>query len=222
MRSTPALVLDFGGPVLLTPFELVADRPGTPAYVLLHGRGPLATEDRPDEVWEELQAGRITERAYWAARAAQWHESGGHEPDIRTMIAHLYEPPRPELVRDQARRLVQDARTAGVPVGILTNDLRAFHSEDWIERIEIVGDVDVVVDGSVEGHLKPAPRLYELLAERLGVAYADMVFLDDQRTNIRGAEALGIPSVWFDVADPDASYTEVRKLLGLTLEDRLG
>jgi putative hydrolase of the HAD superfamily len=216
--STPALVLDFGGPVLLTPFELVVDQPGTPAYALLHQRGPLATLEQPDPAWAELQTGRITERAYWAARAEQWHESGGHEPDIRAMIAHLYEPPRPELVREQARTLVRDARTAGLPVGILTNDLRAFHTEEWIEKIDIVSDVDVVVDGSVEGHLKPAPRLYQLLAERLGVSYADMVFLDDQRSNIRGAEALGIPSVWFDVADPDTSYAEVRKLLGLPPE----
>ena len=211
----PALVLDFGGPVLLTPFELVAGEPGTPAYSLLHQRGPLATAEQPDPVWEDLQAGRITERAYWDARAEQWHESGGEKPDIRAMIAHLYEPPRPELVREQARALVRDARTAGLRVGILTNDLRAFHTEEWIERIEIVGDMDVVVDGSVEGHLKPDPRLYELLAERLGVSYTEMVFLDDQRTNIRGAEALGIASVWFDVTDPDTSYSEVRKLLGL-------
>lgn len=213
--TSPALVLDFGGPVLLTPFELVADEPGTPAYGLLHERGPLATAEHPDPVWEDLQAGRITERAYWSARAEQWHASGGHEPDIRSMIAHLYEPPRPELVRDQARTLVRDAHEAGLRVGILTNDLRAFHSDEWIERIEIVGDVDVVVDGSVEGHLKPDPRLYELLSERLEVPYADMVFLDDQAANIRGAEALGIPSVWFDVADPDHSFAEVRKLLGL-------
>ncbi len=214
--TQPALVLDFGGPVLLTPFELVAGEPGTPAYELLHQRGPLAPREHPDPVWEDLQAGRITERAYWAARAEQWHQSGGHEPDIRSMIAHLYEPPRPALVRDQARALVRDAHDAGHRVGILTNDLRAFHSEHWIERIEIVGDVDVVVDGSVEGHLKPAPRLYELLSERLGVSYADMVFLDDQASNIRGAESLGISSVWFDVADPDTSFAEVRKLLGLS------
>ena len=56
----------------------------------------------------------------------------------------------------------------------------------------------------------------------LDVAFADMVFLDDQRTNIRGAEALGIPSVWFDVTDPDTSYAEVRKLLGLAPEASRG
>jgi len=217
--TNQALVLDFGGPVLLTPFELVADRHGTPAYGLLHERGPLATDEHPDPVWQDLQAGRITERDYWAQRAVEWDALGGHGSDIRAMIAHLYEPVRPELVREHARRLVRDARAAGVPIGILTNDLRAFHTDEWIEEIEIVGEVDVVVDGSVEGHLKPAPRLYELLAERLEVGFADMVFLDDQSSNIRGAEALGIPSVWFDVADPDASYAEVRKLLGLEVEN---
>ena len=220
--TRPALVLDFGGPVLLTPFELVADQPGTPAYALLHGRGPLAPPERPDPAWQDLQAGRITERAYWAEQAGRWHAAGGHGPDVRAMIAHLYDPPRPALVREQARALVRDARAAGLPVGILTNDLRAFHAQDWIDRIEIVGEVDVVVDGSVEGHLKPAPRLYELLAERLGADFADMVFLDDQASNILGAEALGIPSVWFDVVDPDTSYAEVRKLLGLRVEDQRG
>lgn len=216
--STQALVLDFGGPVLLTPFELVVDEPGTPAYGLLNERGPLATAEHPDPMWQELQAGRITEREYWAQRAVEWDALGGHGADIRAMIAYLYEPPRPALVRELARRLVADARAAGIPIGILTNDLRAFHSEEWIENIEIVGEVDVVVDGSIEGHLKPAPRLYELLSERLGVTFEDMVFLDDQSSNIRGAEALGIVSVWFDVADPHSSYAEVRKLLGLEVD----
>ena len=61
-----------------------------------------------------------------------------------------------------------------------------------------------------------------LLSERLDVSFADMVFLDDQATNIRGAEALGIPSVLFDVTDPETSYAEVRKLLQLPEEDHDG
>lgn len=216
--TTQALVLDFGGPVLLTPFELVRGEPDTPAYSLLHGRGPLATDEHPDPAWQDLQAGRITERAYWAERALEWHESGGQEPDIRSMIAHLYEPARPELVRESAWALVRDAQASGIPVGILTNDLGEFHRDEWIEEIGIVGEVDVVVDGSVEGFLKPDPRLYALTSERLEVAYADMVFLDDQATNIRGAEALGIPSVWFDVSEPEGAFMRVRKLVGLDPE----
>lgn len=220
--GAPALVLDFGGPVLLTPFELVGDRPGTPAHDLLFERGPLATGAHPDPDWTDLQQGRITERAYWARRAREWHDAGGAGPDITEMIAHLYEPARPELVREQARALVRDARAGGHPVAILTNDLGAFHSPEWVDRIEIVGDVDVLVDGSVEGYLKPDRRLYDILAGRLGVDFVDMVFLDDQMTNIRGAEALGIPSVWFDPAESAAGFAAVRKLLGLPEGERHG
>ena len=73
----------------------------------------------------------------------------------------------------------------------------------------------VMVDGSVEGFLKPDPRLYELMAERLGVGFADMVFVDDQPTNVRGAEALGIPTVPFDPQHPDTAYAQLRRLLAL-------
>lgn len=213
-----ALVLDFGGPVLLTIFELVARAPGTVVHDLLHERGPLAPAERPDPVWADLQAGRITERGYWEARSAEWHALGGTGPDIRALVAHLFEPPRPELIRPQARALIRDAKAAGVPVAILTNDMQAFHTAEWIEQMDVLREVDLIVDGSIEGYLKPHPRLYELLSERMGVAYADMVFLDDQAANIRGAEALGIPSVWFDVTDPDGSYAHVRKLLRLAPE----
>jgi putative hydrolase of the HAD superfamily len=208
------LVLDFGGPVLVTPFELAeALGPESPAHRLLHGRGPLAPDDQPDDDWTELQEGRITEREYWDHRAAEWAELGGQRESVREMIAHLYDPPRPGMVRSGARELIHEAKEAGHPVGVLTNDLRAFHSEEWIEQMHVLDEIDVLVDGSIEGYLKPHPRLYELMSERLGVGFADMVFVDDQMTNVRGADALGITTVVFDPRDPAFAYAEARRRL---------
>jgi putative hydrolase of the HAD superfamily len=131
------------------------------------------------------------------------------------MMAHLYEPVRPSLVRPIARATIHDAREAGIPVGVLTNDLSAFHADEWIEQMDVLREIDVIVDGSVEGYLKPHPRLYELMAERLEVAFADMVFVDDQMTNVRGAEALGIATVHLDPRDPESAYAQARKMLDL-------
>jgi len=117
------------------------------------------------------------------------------------------------VVRAGALALIHEARQAGHPIGVLTNDLKAFHSEEWIEQMHVLDDVDVLVDGSVEGHLKPHPRLYELMAERLGVGFDEMVFVDDQMSNVRGAETLGIRTVVFAPADPESAYDEVRKIL---------
>jgi putative hydrolase of the HAD superfamily len=72
-----------------------------------------------------------------------------------------------ELFRNEARALMREARSTGHPVGILTNDLRAFHSDEWVDGLRLGELVDVVVDGSAEGILKPHPRIYELTAQRL-------------------------------------------------------
>ena len=97
----------------------------------------MAPEGQPDADWAELQAGRITERDYWDQRAAEWATLGGHDESVRAMIAHLYDPPRPAMVRAGAHALIRDAKLAGHRIGVLTNDLKAFHSDEWIEQMHV-------------------------------------------------------------------------------------
>lgn len=217
MPELPALVLDFGGPVLRTPFELAVDEPPGVVRELFFEQGPLATEERPDPMWADLRAGRLSEREYWNRKARTWHDAVGiSEPTVPAMFDTLYSPPGPHLVRPQAEALLTEAIDQGRRTAILTNDMGAFHTQEWIDGMEIIQRVDLMVDGSVEGVLKPDPRLYEALAHRLGVDFADMVFIDDQQHNIAGAEALGIPSVWFDITAPDDAFAQARHLMALS------
>ena len=119
------------------------------------------------------------------------------------------------LVRDGARALMADARAAGLPVGILTNDLGAFHSQSWVDGLEVLRLADALVDGSHLGMLKPDPRIYLLMTGRLEVEPSDVVFLDDQPVNLAGATAVGMTAVPVDVTAPDAAFTQARMLLGL-------
>jgi putative hydrolase of the HAD superfamily len=215
LSRTPALVFDFGGPVLLTPFELVAiSQPGSVAYDLLGDVGPLAPPGQPDSEWVAMQAGEFSEREYWDRRATEWGERAGQPGTIQALIAHLYDPPREELIRPGAWSLMRDAKAAGRAIGVLTNDLRTFHSDEWVAQMHILDLVEVIVDASVEGTHKPDRRLYDLTAERLGVAFVDMVFVDDQLPNVVAARELGIPTVHFDVNNPAASFAEARRLMG--------
>ena len=54
---------------------------------------------------------------------------------------------------------------------------------------------DLVVESSVEGIRKPNPRIYELACERLGVAPARAVFLDDLGINLKPARELGMQTI---------------------------
>jgi len=213
-----AVIFDFGGPVLLTPFELrhVGERdlglaPGTFAWT-----GPFDPLADPD--WQVFQSGGMNEREYWALRAQEFSTLTGEPATMPALCSHLYSGDEVELVRPGARSLIDDARSAGIPVGVLTNDLTSFHDESWLARMSIIGDFDVLVDGRTEGVYKPDLRAYELIIDRMGVEPAATIFIDDQPVNLEGAEAAGLVPVRLDPTDPAPGFRLARELLGLPLE----
>jgi len=211
-----ALVLDFGGPVLKTPFELrdIGERraglaPGTLAWT-----GPFDPD--ADSDWRDMQAGLFTEREYWQRRANDFAELTGVEPTFQAMLAYLFEIDEDDMLRRGARALVADAKAAGYKVSVLTNDMKTFHGQAWVDRMTILNELDALVDGSVEHMLKPDPAIYKLMIDRLGVPASECLFVDDQPANIAGAEAVGMQTLWFDVLNPRDSYEQVRATLGLS------
>ena len=210
-----ALVLDFGGPVLRTPFELLrgAERRLGLEPGVLPWTGPF--DPTADDDWRRMQAHEITERDYWQRKAEEFAALTGSEPSFRGLMDVLFAAPEDELVRPEARRLAEDTRAAGVPVAVCTNDMQAFHGLEWVQSNEFLKLVDVLVDGSVEHVLKPDPRIYLMVTARLGLEPAECVFVDDQPGNIAGAEAVGMRTVWFDVTRPETSYAETRTALGI-------
>lgn len=212
------MIFDFGGPVLLTPFELrhVGERAlGLPAGSF-GWTGPFQPDLDAD--WRAFQAGEMNEREYWALRAAEYAELTGGEPTMPALFAHLYSGTEEELVRPGARRLIDDARSAGIPVGVLTNDLTSFHDQEWLDRMSIIREFDVLVDGRTEGVYKPDARAYEIVIERMGVDPATTIFIDDQPVNLRGAEVVGLTPVRLDPTDPASGFRLARSLLGLPQE----
>ena len=90
---------------------------------------------------------------------------------------------------------------------------------DFRKKLPFLKDFEVIVDATYTGILKPDSRAYELVLQALGLPAADCVFVDDQLRNIKGAEALGLPSVHFDVMAPSQSYAEALRLLDLERTD---
>jgi FMN phosphatase YigB (HAD superfamily) len=70
---------------------------------------------------------------------------------------------------------------------------------------------DVIVYSHEEGVLKPEPRSYALVCERLGVAPARAVFVDNVAANVDGARAVGMHGILF--VDAGQAIGELRALL---------
>jgi FMN phosphatase YigB (HAD superfamily) len=73
-----------------------------------------------------------------------------------------------------------------------------------------------VISGEVGLH-KPQPEIFELGAERIGVAPADCVFVDDLRENCDGAEAVGMTAILHRGAA--GTLRQLEELLGIALRD---
>ena len=88
------LLFDFGGPVLLTPFEL-AEQGAAGLRVARHelSGGPF---DPGDLRWRQRDAGEITERDYWSGEAERFGL------DTVGYLAPFYDPSGDHLTRPES------------------------------------------------------------------------------------------------------------------------
>ena len=201
-----AVVFDFGGVVIRTPFEMV---PGLERWLgLAPGSIDLAGPFDPgaDPVWRRFRAGEFTELEYWhrqADRHAGMIGAGGDR--LRSLMDSLFDARRDEVLRPATWQLRRSLIESGLRVAALTNDLSRFHDPSWIERMDVLDKFDPFVDLSNTGILKPDPRGYRRVLDGLDLPADQVLFVDDQPVNIAGAEKVGMQAVHFDVLDRKAS-----------------
>lgn len=214
--TAKALVLDFGGVVSRTLFEThdVTERALGLAPGALAWRGPF--DPASDPLWREMQAGRMSERDYWLARAREVGALVGEEwTRMETFVRRARGADPASAIRPEAVAAVQAARAAGRRLAVLSNELDLFYGADFRARLPLLEAFEVIVDATYSGILKPDPRAYAAVSEALGLAAGDCLFVDDQARNVVGAQAAGMQALLFDVTRPAASYREALRQLGV-------
>ena len=213
---TKALILDFGGVVTRTLFEThdITERAlGLPAGTLTW-RGPF--DPASDPLWVSMQAREITERDYWMARTREVGALLGEEwADMKTFVQRARGADAGLVLRPEAREAILAAKDAGLKLAILSNELDLFYGVDFRRRFPLIDLFDVIVDATYTKILKPDPRAYELVLAETGIDRTDCVFVDDQKKNIEGAQAVNLPHVHFDVTRPAESYAQALRMLGI-------
>jgi epoxide hydrolase-like predicted phosphatase len=106
---------------------------------------------------------------------------------------------------------VRQARAGGVRTGLVSNSwgTRRYPRELLAELFD-----GVVISGEV-GIRKPAPEIYALGAQRIGLAPEACVFVDDLPFNLVPAAGLGMATVHHRTADE--TVDELERLLGVEL-----
>lgn len=130
-----------------------------------------------------------------------------------------FDPPRDldwsDRERPEAWAAILRLHEAGFRQALLTNDASKWLGEQWWETWEPARWFEGVVDVTTLGVRKPDPEPYRAAARALGVPPQACLFVDDMPVNCRGAEAVGMASLWFDVTDASGSIARLYDALGL-------
>jgi putative hydrolase of the HAD superfamily len=212
LRPLRAVLWDFGGVILSSPFEAFrryeTDR-GLPADFI---RSVNATD--PDtNAWARFERNEIDVATFDEDFAAESTRLGFavRGADVLTLLQGEI---RPDMVQ-----ALDTVRAAGYLTACLTNNVAGGDSHssgsDPTGRAAGVAGVmerfDIVVESSKVGLRKPEPAFYELACALLDVAPNECVFLDDLGVNLKPAAAMGMRTI--KVVSPRQALAELGDIL---------
>jgi putative hydrolase of the HAD superfamily len=207
-----AVIFDFGGVILSSPFEAFARyerESGLPEGFLRQ----LNATNPDTNAWAKLERSEVDLAGFADLYEAE-ARAAGQAIDGAAVLGLLVGELRPEMVR-ALRRCHERLRTA-----LLTNNFVA--AGDGVGEAphrgplaEVLDHFDVIVESSRAGVRKPDPAIYELVCDELAIEPSEAVFLDDLGVNLKPARAMGMTTI--KVTDPARAIAELEEVVGFAL-----
>jgi len=197
-----ALLIDWGGVLttnLFASFQAHCVSAGVDPELLA---GRFRRDPAARELLIDLETGELSEEAFEVRLA------GLLEIEPEGLIDGLFSGVQADTAMLDAVRM---AREAGVRTALVSNSwgVHRYPHELFAELF------DGIVISGVEGMRKPAPRMYELGAERAGAPPELCVFVDDLPFNLTPAQELGMATVHH--TSSETTIPELEVLLGVRL-----
>ncbi len=214
MSTTDAVLWDFGGVILSSPFDAFAAyerETGLPENFIrgLNSRNPDAN------AWARMERNELSPDEFAVAFEAEARDQG-HALDGRKVLSVLSGEVRPEMV-EALRRVKTRHRVA-----CITNNVKSGEGPGMARdpvRARQIADImalfEHVVESSKLGLRKPDPRIYRHACDLMGVAPERCVYLDDLGINLKPARAMGMRTI--KVGDPAVAIGELEGMLGIPL-----
>ncbi len=199
-----AVLWDFGGVILSSPFEAFNDYEvdaGLPTDFI---RTVNATNPHTN-AWALLERSEVSPERFDALFADE-SEVLGHRVPGADVLGLLSGSVRPEMVVALDRVIA-----AGYATACLTNNVVGGEARPEVGAV--MSRFGHVVESSKVGVRKPERRFYEIACEMVGVDPGACVFLDDLGVNLKPAKAMGMTTI--KVLDGEQASTDLER--GVTI-----
>ena len=215
-KSPRAVLWDFGGVILSSPFEAFnryEAEAGLPKDFIrsLNARNP------DTNAWAKMERSEVGLAEFVALFEAE-AAAHGHKLDGWRVLKAISGDIRPQMV-EALRRCKASFRVA-----CITNNMKhgegpgmARSPEKAAAVAEVMTLFEHVIESSKLGFRKPDPRIYRHACELIGVPPERCVYLDDLGINLKPAKALGMQTI--KVGDPDVAIAELEAIVGVPLKD---
>jgi putative hydrolase of the HAD superfamily len=206
-----AVLWDFGGVILTSPFEAFR-RYETEHNLPLDFIRSVNATDPHDNAWALMERSEVTQQQFDGLFATE-SAALGHRVRGADVLSLLAGDVQPRMVETLDR-----VKAAGFRVACLTNNIVAVDDPDVAENArsaqisDIMARFDVIVESSKVGVRKPEPRFYEIACELLDVQPDECLFLDDLGINLKPAAAMGMATI--KVSSEDQAIAELSAALG--------
>jgi epoxide hydrolase-like predicted phosphatase len=197
------LLVDWGGVLtgnVFDAFRAFCEQEGLEPDTL---RRRFREDSHSRELLIGLETGKLDEDEF----EPRFAEILGVEPS--GLIERIFAGAEPEEAMLAA---VQRARARGVRTGLVSNSWGTRRYDR--ELLDRLFD-GVVISGEI-GIRKPAPEIYELAAQQIGLPPSRCVFVDDLPFNLKPAAELGMATILH--ADSDQTIAELEALLAVELK----
>uniref|UniRef100_A0A7S4BXA4 Uncharacterized protein n=1 Tax=Chrysotila carterae TaxID=13221 RepID=A0A7S4BXA4_CHRCT len=136
-----------------------------------------------------FESGAITEDEHFATYFCDRRPVDGAK--IRSYLSSRYE------WKEGMKELCIELRDAGILMAAFSN-----YPAQWAPLVEDAVALSTCVPwgyiSGERGHRKPSAEAFEGALAAVGCSPDEVVFVDDSRTNVEAAQALGIPSIRFE------------------------
>ncbi len=227
-----AVLFDFGGVVLTSPFDAFAEYERAEGFPVGLIRDINSTNS-DDNAWARFERNDVDTDGFVELFEAE-ALARGHRASGRKVLELIAGDVRPEMV-EAIRRI----KSAGLITACLTNNFRRSPNRSdagaasagasgldgskgdgtvsprEAQVAEVMALFDHVAESSVIGVRKPEQAFYLRALDMVGTAPDEAVFLDDLGINLKPARAMGMTTI--KVLDADQALTDLEQVLDMPL-----